>query len=209
MGLILSIDRRETAAQAQETVDLAISLGKHQVIGIDLSGDPTLNSWCDWVPALSKARWHGLKITLHAAEVYAPEETAQMLQFQPDRLGHMCCLNPSLEQQLFSSLIPVELCLSSNVITASVKGFPDHHFLPLHTAGHPVVLCTDDQGVFQTSLSREYAIAAHAFHLSKDELWTLVLRSVDYTFLSDAARADLKALILRARATMNGVSIQR
>ena len=74
----------------------------------------------------------------YTLQVYAPEETAQMLQFQPDRLGHMCCLNPSLEQQLFSSLIPVELCLSSNVITASVKGFPDHHFLPFHTAGQHI-----------------------------------------------------------------------
>lgn len=81
----------------------------------------------------------------YTLQVYAPEETAQMLQFQPDRLGHMCCLNPSLEQQLFSSLIPVELCLSSNVITASVKGFPDHHFLPFHTAGqHIQHKCTSE-----------------------------------------------------------------
>ena len=69
LGLLLSIDRRETPAQALETVDLAISLGQDQVMGIDLSGDPTLNCWHDWLPALSKARQHGLKITLHAAEV--------------------------------------------------------------------------------------------------------------------------------------------
>ncbi len=36
-------------------------------------------------------------------------------------------------------MIPVELCLSSNVITASVKGFPDHHFLPFYKAGQPVL----------------------------------------------------------------------
>ena len=72
-------------------------------------------------------------------QVYAPAETQQMLQFQPDRLGHMCCLNAALEQQLFASCIPVELCLSSNVITASVKGFPDHHFLPFYKAGQQLL----------------------------------------------------------------------
>jgi hypothetical protein len=34
-------------------------------------------------------------------------------------------------------------------------------------AGHPVVLCTDDSGVFNTTLSKEYSIAAHAFHLDQ------------------------------------------
>ncbi len=66
-------------------------------------------------------------------------------------------------------------------------------------AGHPVVLCTDDQGVFQTSLSKEYAIAAQAFHLTEDDLWTIVLHSVDYTFLSKGAKAELTDLMQRRR----------
>lgn len=61
----------------------------------------------------------------------------QMLQFKPDRLGHMCCLTPALEQQLFASGTPVELCLSSNVMTESVRGYPDHHFMPFYKAGKP------------------------------------------------------------------------
>ena len=63
------------------------------------------------------------------------DETHKILDFKPDRLGHMCCLTPDLQQELKDSHIPVELCLSSNVITKSVKGFPDHHFLPLFRSG--------------------------------------------------------------------------
>lgn len=64
-------------------------------------------------------------------------------------------------------------------------------------AGHPVVLCTDDQGVFQTSLSKEYAIAAYAFELSKDDLRALAIRSVQTTFLSAKRKAELAALMQR------------
>ena len=67
------------------------------------------------------------------------------------------------------------------------------------SAGHPVVLCTDDQGVFQTSLSKEYAIAAHTFRLSKDDLWTLAMQSVQSTFLAAGRQAELTALMQKRR----------
>lgn len=67
------------------------------------------------------------------------------------------------------------------------------------SAGHPVVLCTDDQGVFQTSLSKEYAIAVHAFNLSEDDLWTLAMSSVQTAFLSADRKAELTALMQKQR----------
>lgn len=57
------------------------------------------------------------------------------------------------------------------------------------------MLCTDDSGVFQTSLSKEYAIAAQAFHLSKEDMCNLVLRSVEYTFVAEAKKAVLRRRI--------------
>jgi adenosine deaminase len=67
-----------------------------------------------------------------------------MLAFQPDRIGHMCFLDESLDLELSLSRVPVELCLSSNVITESMASYAMHHFAQLYKAGHPVVLCTDE-----------------------------------------------------------------
>ena len=116
-----------------------------------------------------------------------------MLAFKPERLGHMCCLDAALKKQLASSRIPLELCLSSNVMTESVQGIADHHFEPLRSSGHPVCLCTDDSGVFNTSLSQEYAMAAQAFQLSRKQLITLVAASVAFAFADDLTKDKLTA----------------
>ncbi|EIE25888.1 adenosine/AMP deaminase family protein [Coccomyxa subellipsoidea C-169] len=197
--LLLSIDRREDAAAALETVQLAAELQSRGVVGIDLSGNPTLGQWSTWEPALQEARRQGLKITLHAAEVYNPAETEAMLHFRPDRLGHMCCLDERLEALHYSTGIPVELCLSSNIITESVASYPEHHFHPFYSAGHPVILCTDDSGVFSTSLSKEFAIAAQAFQFSRLQLWQISEAAIDHTFLNEEEKQDLRKEFENAR----------
>ena len=67
--LLLSIDRREDISAAMRTVELAEKYQEQGVVGIDLSGNPSVGSWDDWLPALQRARDEGLKITAHAAEV--------------------------------------------------------------------------------------------------------------------------------------------
>ena len=67
--LLLSIDRRETTEAAMDTVKLALEMRPYGVVGIDLSGNPSIGDWTTYLPALKFAREQGLYVTLHCGEV--------------------------------------------------------------------------------------------------------------------------------------------
>ena len=58
--------------------------------------------------------------------------------------------------------------------------------------GCVIYLQTDDKGVFATSLSREYAVAAETFSLTQKNLWDLSYDSINYIFADDALKAQLR-----------------
>mmetsp|Transcript_26097 Transcript_26097/g.49276 ORF Transcript_26097/g.49276 Transcript_26097/m.49276 type:complete len:351 (-) Transcript_26097:333-1385(-) len=180
--LILSIDRRESSADAIATVQLAAKMRSRGVVGVDLSGNPNLGEWQTFEPALQLARELGLKLTLHCGEVENSAEVQAMLAFRPERLGHCCTLNHSEMETLRVAQIPVELCLTSNVKTESTQEYSDHHFQDMYEKNMPVVLCTDDSGVFSTTLSREYALAAAAFGLDESALMNLSQSAIGFVF---------------------------
>lgn len=68
--LLLSIDRRESADAAMETVKLALEMRKLGVVGIDLSGNPAIGEWKTFLPALRWAKEQGLALTLHCGECF-------------------------------------------------------------------------------------------------------------------------------------------
>lgn len=146
--VLLSINRAEDAASAIKTVELAIEFAskecgscdidkpeRNRVVGIDLAGNPTIGTWNQWLPALDLARKAGLKITLHCAEIDNYEESAAMLAWHPDRLGHCSFLNTQSKEELFENRIPVEVCLTSNTFTNALKAWHEHHFRELYSAG--------------------------------------------------------------------------
>jgi adenosine deaminase len=130
--LILSIDRRNSAAEAEDVVDLALKYQSAGVVGIDLCGDPSKGDVRIFTPTFVRAKAAGLKITLHFAEVEASatdEELDTLLSWKPDRLGHVIQVKEQFRERIERENIGLELCLSCNVSAKMIIGtYADHHF---------------------------------------------------------------------------------
>eukprot|EP00668_Euglena_longa_P032089 GGOE01041375.1.p1 GENE.GGOE01041375.1~~GGOE01041375.1.p1 ORF type:complete len:349 (-),score=81.40 GGOE01041375.1:355-1260(-) len=190
--LLLSINRAKAVQDAHETIEVARRYRDRGIVGVELSGNPYVGSFDAFRPALQLAKRDGLCISLHFAEATTkPEEVDQMLDFRPNRVGHACFMTEAQEARLLRSGIPVEVCLTSNILTKSVPHAAAHHFRRLWASSHPTALCCDDRGVFATSLTEEYLLAERAFGLTPTDLQGLAAQSIAHAFLSADAKRDL------------------
>ncbi|XP_070762947.1 N6-Methyl-AMP deaminase isoform X1 [Enoplosus armatus] len=199
---LVAIDRRNGTEVAMETVKLAEEFmlsSDGLVVGLDLSGDPTVGHGKDLLPALQRAKNCGLKLSLHLSEVPSQlEESDLLLNLPPDRIGHGTFLHPevggsqSLVDKVVKNKVPLELCLTSNVKGQTVPCYSQHHFKYWYELGHPSVICTDDKGVFCTDLSQEYQLAASTFGLSREAVWKLSQQAIDCIFAPDTVKQQLK-----------------
>uniref|UniRef100_A0AAX7SM01 Adenosine deaminase domain-containing protein n=1 Tax=Astatotilapia calliptera TaxID=8154 RepID=A0AAX7SM01_ASTCA len=172
---LVAIDRRNGTEVALETVNLAEEFmlsSDGLVVGVDLSGDPTIPSQLD--------------------------ESDLLLSLPPDRIGHGTFLHPevggsqSLVNKVVQKKIPIELCLTSNVKGNTVPCYSKHHFKYWYELGHPTVICTDDKGVFCTDLSQEYQLAASTFGLSHEAVWKLSQQAIDCIFGPEIVKQQLQ-----------------
>uniref|UniRef100_M8BXK9 Adenosine deaminase-like protein n=1 Tax=Aegilops tauschii TaxID=37682 RepID=M8BXK9_AEGTA len=70
----------------------------------------------------------------------------------------------------------------------------------LYNAKHPLSICTDDSGLFSTSLSNEYYLVASTFGLSKTELFRLAQGAAEFVFADDEVKKSLRAVFERVAA---------
>ncbi|KAI5860504.1 Metallo-dependent hydrolase [Durotheca rogersii] len=203
--LILSVDRRDTPAGAREAVALAARFRARGVVGVDLCGDPSRGDVATFAPAFAAARAAGLRLTAHfaEAEACAPAELAEILSWQPDRLGHVIHVPPDVKRRLAAPRplparpLGLELCLSCNVHARMIVGsFEAHHFGEWwHVEGPVVVPCTDDVGVFESPLSNEWRLIQAHFGLGRDEILGLARKGIDVIFADDDERERLRRVM--------------
>ena len=149
------------------------------IIGLDVSGDPRSTEENDVIEGeIRKAKQNGLKVAAHIGETVGSLATAPGLLALTDRIGH----GTFLAFDDLQSKLPFELCPTSNLISKTVASYEKHHFGELYQRKWPLCICTDDKGVFNTTLSNEYYQLAVAFNLSRDELKELSKNVIEFVF---------------------------
>ncbi|KAH9216868.1 hypothetical protein DL95DRAFT_387032 [Leptodontidium sp. 2 PMI_412] len=198
-NLILSIDRRNTLPTALEVVSLALKHRSNGVVGIDLCGDPAVGDISIFAPAFKLAREANLPITIHFAEAPAsstPEELWCLLEYMPQRIGHVINVPDDVKEEIVRRGLGLELCLSCNVHAKMITGtYGDHHFGWWRGKGCPIALSTDDVGVFGSSLSNEYRLIADHFNLNRTEICDLARSTIDTIFGTEEDKQRLREVM--------------
>ena len=84
---------------------------------------------------------------------------------------------------LLDPRIPIEVCPTSNALTLHLPSLHHHPTIsPWLAAEHPIAICTDDQGVFNVSLSSEYADVMETYGLSESRMRELAKAAFLYAF---------------------------
>jgi adenosine deaminase len=206
--LLLSIDRRHDLKASQQNMELIINMKNqypHIIKGVDFSGSPLVGSFNSNL--FKQAIDNGLLVTLHCGEVKNVEEIKQILQFRPNRIGHGTCIHPNyggseeIWELYCTTNIPLECCLTSNVVCGTAKNYETHHLQEWIKNALPFTLSTDDKGVFGTNLSKELRLAVQHLNLTHEDLWKITFDSINYTFATEEEKTILKRILQEWKLT--------
>jgi adenosine deaminase/aminodeoxyfutalosine deaminase len=134
----------------------------------------------------AKAADRGLRLTVHAGESMGPESIWSALRdLKAERIGHglTALQDPALMDYLAEHQVPIEICLSSNLRTGCCASIGDHPLPQYMERGLLVTLNTDDPEMFETTLNREYELAAQQCGLCNEQLRKLAENSRKSAFI--------------------------
>lgn len=180
---ILDAVRHFGAAHGMQVAELAAARVDQGVVAYSIGGDEERGPAAWFTDVYRFARSSGLRLTAHAGETDGPASIWAALELGAERIGHgiRAIDDPVLVKHLRDHDIPLEISLTSNLATGVVGELADHPARRLYDAGVPITLNTDDPGIFRTSLSREFALAAQ-LGLGEEQLHTIAANGFRYAF---------------------------
>jgi aminodeoxyfutalosine deaminase len=165
------------------------------LVSFGLGGREIGVSRAPFADVFARAKAAGLHSVPHAGETTGPETIWESLELLgAERIGHgtSAVRDARLLTQLAERRIPLEVCPTSNVRTRVVPDLASHPLPQMVEAGVVVTINSDDPSMFDTTLNREYEIAAELLGLDEVGVAGLAKNAVTASFLA----APRKALLL-------------
>jgi adenosine deaminase len=174
VGFISIIQRTLPVEQAERVVDFTLD-HKDFFMALDLADNEEGFDPRPFQKPFDRARNAGLHITVHAGEALIPQAAENVKTsievLGAERIGHgvQIAKDPRIVDLVRQKAIPLELCVTSNWLTQAVPSLTAHPVRQLLDAGVPVTINTDDPGVFDTNMIREYEILSQHYRFTESD----------------------------------------
>ena len=181
---ILDAVRQFGVEPARRVAELAAERIGQGVVAYGIGGSEERGPAAWFTEIFAFAKRAGLGLTAHAGESMGPESVWAALELGAQRIGHgiAAIQDPTLLDHLRQRNIPLEICITSNLVTGVVKRIEEHPVRKLYDAGVPIILNTDDPAMFRCSLTGEYRLAAKTFGFTEAELRGIAENGFRYAF---------------------------
>lgn len=200
--LIADMDRAYGSAAGRELVEQLAEL-RHEgraerVIGIGMDSTELGVDLASFAGPFELARRHGFRRTGHAGEAVGvgPGNVRIGLDVLGlERIDHGIAVmeDPALVRRLAAERVPLTVCPNSNIVIANrFASLRDHPFRAMREEGLLATLNTDDPGMTDLDLGKEYRTVAEAQRLDFDDLAEVALDGIEASWLDDGERRVLR-----------------
>lgn len=175
VGVICIIQRILPVKDAEKVVDFAIN-NRKTFVGLDLADNEEGFDSKPFKALFDKGRKAGLGITIHSGEAPHPKSPKWVMDaievLGATRIGHGVQIyrDEDVMKSVRERDVVLELCPTSNMLTNAIPQLKDHPLKKLFDFGVAVTINTDDPGIFNTNLNREYRIAHEIIGMSMSDL---------------------------------------
>lgn len=193
VGLICIIQRILPVPEAERVTQFAID-NKDSFVGLDIADNEEGFDSKPFAPFFKRAAAAGLGITVHSGEAPHPKAASWVMDaievLGAQRIGHgvQVYRDEEVMKTVRDRSIPLELSITSNMLTNAVPEMKDHPFKTYMDYGIPVTLNTDDPGIFNTNMNREFRLAHQLLGVSLAELEQTAQVAAERSFIPLAKR---------------------
>jgi len=193
-GVIITGIRTISPTASLELAELAVRWKGRGVVAFDLAGQERDYPAKDHKRAFYLIMNNNLGATIHAGEDFGPASIHQALHYcGANRIGHGTRLHEDRDLLAYvnDQRIPLEMTLSSDLLTGVVDDLTGHPLRRYLDLGLRVTLNSDNPLFARTNLSRELRLAVDTFDLTLLETETILLNGFKSAFLPQQRKAAL------------------